>query len=254
MSSSKRLAGKVAIVTGGASGFGKSIASTFAQHGANVIIADLSADAGQASAKEIGATFQVSDVTKRGDWEKLLALAVDKFGGLDIVVNNAGTTYQAKPTEELTDEDFDLVFNVNVRSVYLSASVTLPYFLENQRPGNFINISSASALRPRPKLVWYAASKGAVSNATKAFAIEYAQRQIRFNAVCPVVAITGLKELFAGGSHNPDEALKAMAVNSVPMGRPAETQDIANACLFLASDESSFVTGIELPVDGGRCA
>ncbi|OAG33839.1 hypothetical protein AYO21_12058 [Fonsecaea monophora] len=253
-STGRRLDGKVAIVTGGASGFGKAIAGLFAQQGAKVVIADLSAEAGQAVAKATGGVFTVADVTKRSDWEKLLALALDKFGGLDIVVNNAGTSYRAKPTEDVTNKDYDLVFDVNVRSVYLSGSVILPYFLKNDRPGNFINISSASALRPRPKLVWYAASKGAVSNATRALAIEYAQRKIRFNTVNPGPAITGLKDAFSGGAKDPDAAMVRMVEDSVPMGHPAETIDIANACLFLASEESAFVTGIELPVDGGRCA
>jgi NAD(P)-dependent dehydrogenase (short-subunit alcohol dehydrogenase family) len=192
MSDSKRLAGKVAIVTGAAGGFGKGIAKAFVQQGASVIVVDRLPDAGQATATEIGAAFQAADVTKREDWERLLAKAIEQFGHVHIVVNNAGTTYTTKPTTTVSDHDFDLVFEVNVKSIYLSASVFIPYFLDHERHGSMINISSTSAVRPRPNLVWYGASKAAVSNATKALAIEYAQRQIRFNAVLPVVGITGL--------------------------------------------------------------
>lgn len=185
-----RLQGKVAIVTGGASGFGRGIATRFVAEGARVIVADLAADAGQAVAQELGpdAVFQKGDVTRREDWEALLRLATERFGGLDVVVNNAGATYPNKPTEHVTDADFDLCFNVNVRSVYLSASVLLPYFLADGggRPGVFVNVASTAGVRPRPGLVWYNASKAAVINATKALAVEYGPKQIRFNSVAPV--------------------------------------------------------------------
>ncbi|KKY33940.1 putative short-chain dehydrogenase reductase family [Diaporthe ampelina] len=185
---SRRLEGKVAIVTGGASGFGKGIATKFVQEGAKVIVADLSAEAGQAVASELGssATFQRADVTKREDWEQLLKAATEQFGGLDAVVNNAGTTYPNKPTEQVTDRDFDACFTVNVRSIYLSTSVLLPYFLDSGRPGNFISLASTAGVRPRPGLAWYNASKAAVINATKSMAVEYGPKQIRFNAVSPV--------------------------------------------------------------------
>lgn len=192
---SRRLEGKVAIVTGGASGFGRGIATKFIQEGARVIVADLSADVGQAVVQDLGssAVFQRGDVTKREDWTALLQLAIEKFGGLDIVVNNAGSTYANKPTEQVTDKDFDLVFNVNVRSIYLSTNVLLPYFLESGRAGSFINIASTAGVRPRPGLAWYNASKAAVINATKAMAVEYGPKQIRFNSVAPVFgSSTGL--------------------------------------------------------------
>ncbi|OQU95562.1 hypothetical protein CLAIMM_01747 [Cladophialophora immunda] len=244
---SKRLIGKVAIVTGGASGFGKGIATKFVEEGAKVIIADLSEDLGQAAAKELDCTFQHADITKREDWQRLLNFALDNFAALDIVVNNAGTTYRTKPTIEVSDQDFDLVFNVNVRSIYLSCSVLLPYFLEHKRPGSFITISSTAAIRPRPQLAWYNATKGAASNATKSLAVEYAPQQVRFNSVCPTVGRTGLLHLFAG-SIQPETALKMGVNNSVPMGRPTTPLDVANACLYLASDEASFITGVELPL------
>lgn len=194
---SRRLEGKTAIITGAASGFGRGIATKFVQEGAHVIIADLS-DAGQAAADELGpsATFQPCDVTRREDWERLLQVATtDRTvgGGLDIVVNNAGTTYANKPTEQVTDTEFDICFNVNVKSIYLSTSVLLPYFLENGRPGCFLATASTGAVRPRPGLTWYNASKAAAINAMKALAVEYGPKQIRFNSVSPVFASgTGL--------------------------------------------------------------
>lgn len=185
---SRRLEGKVAIVTGAASGFGKGIATKFIQEGGKVIVADLSTEAGQAVASELGtsASFQKADVTKREDWEQLLKTATEQFGGLDVVVNNAGTTYPNKPTETVTDKDFDVTFNVNVKSIYLSTNVLLPYFLESGRPGAFISLASTAGVRPRPGLAWYNASKAAVINATKSMAVEYGPKKIRFNSVSPV--------------------------------------------------------------------
>lgn len=187
-----RLEGKVAIVTGGASGFGRGIATKFVAENAKVIIADLSEENGQRVAQELNCVFERADVTKRDDWAGLLKKALDLYGQLDVVVNNAGATYVNKPTEQVTDEDFDLVMRVNVKSIYLSTSVLLPYFLDNQRQGSFIQVSSTAALRPRPGLTWYNASKAAVSNATKTMAVEYGPKGIRFNAVCPVVGSTGM--------------------------------------------------------------
>ncbi|KAL6241408.1 hypothetical protein RBB50_011672 [Rhinocladiella similis] len=246
-----RLEGKVAIVTGGASGFGKGIATKFVDEGAKVIIADLSKDAAEAAAKELGCRSVVADVTKREHWQALLKFSLDEFGGLDVVVNNAGTTYKNKPTVEVTDQDFDLVMAVNVKSIYLSTSVLVPHFLEKKRPGVFINIASTAGIRPRPGLTWYNASKAAVSNATKTMAVEYGPQKIRFNAVCPVVGSTGLTHLFLG---KPDtEENRAGFVSTVPLGRGSTPKDVANACCYLASDEAEFITGVNLEVDGGRC-
>lgn len=185
---SHRLEGKTVVVTGGASGFGKGIAAKFVHEGAKVVVADLSVEGGQTAVDELGssATFQQCDVTKRADWEQVLKVATDRYGGLDIVVNNAGITYQNKPTQQVTEEDFDICFNVNVKSIYLSTNVLLPYFLESGRPGCFVSIASTAGVRPRPGLAWYNASKAAVINATKSMAIEYGPKQIRFNSVSPV--------------------------------------------------------------------
>lgn len=185
---SRRLEGKVALVTGGASGFGRGIATKFIQEGAKVIVADLSEEAGNAVVKELGssAVFHKGDVTNAEDWAALLKVATEQLGGLDIVVNNAGATYANKPTETVTEKDFDLCFNVNVKSIWLSTNVLLPYFLESGRPGVFINVASTAGIRPRPGLAWYNASKASVINATKSLAVEYGPKQIRFNSVAPV--------------------------------------------------------------------
>ncbi|KIW02579.1 uncharacterized protein PV09_06030 [Verruconis gallopava] len=246
-----RLEGKVAIVTGAASGFGKGIAIKFIEEGAKVLVADLSAEAGQAVAKELGCAFSVADVTKKDDWDRLLKDACGQFGKLDIVVNNAGATYANKPTEDVTEKDFDLVMNVNVKSIYLSTNVLLPYFLENKRPGCFIQVASTAGIRPRPRLTWYNASKAAVINATKTMAVEYGPHQIRFNCVSPVVGSTGMTHLFIG---KPDtEENRAAFVSTIPLGRPSTPADVANSCCYLASDEAQFITGVNIEVDGGRC-
>lgn len=187
-----RLSGKVCIVTGGASGFGKGIVTKFVNEGAKVIIADLSEEAGQQVAQELKCDFLVADVTKREHWQALLDKALSLHGQLDIVINNAGATYSNKPTMQVEDKDFDLCFNVNVKSVYLSTNVIVPYLLEKSRPGVFIQIASTAGIRPRGGLTWYNASKAAVINGTKSMAVEYGPQKIRFNSVCPVVGSTGM--------------------------------------------------------------
>ncbi|KXJ86371.1 3-oxoacyl-reductase [Microdochium bolleyi] len=248
-----RLDGKIAIVTGGASGFGKGTAAKFIAEGAKVVIADLSTDSGTAVAAELGqnCAFARADVTSRDDWASLLKLALDTFGGLDIVVNNAGASYTNKATEDVTDREFDLVFDVNVKSIFLSTSVLLPYFLDSGRPGCFVQVASTAGVRPRPRLTWYNASKAAAINATKTMAVEYGPKKIRFNAVSPVIGSTGMTHLFIG-KENTEENRKAFE-SVIPLGRGSTPEDIANAVTYLASDEAGFITGVNIEVDGGRC-
>ncbi|KAH9890764.1 3-oxoacyl-reductase [Xylariomycetidae sp. FL2044] len=251
MPSQPRLQGKSVIVTGGASGFGKGIAIKFVEEGAKVIIADLSEETGHAVAKELGCNFVKANVTKREDWETLLKEAVQTFGGLDVVVNNAGAAYMNKDTREVTEEDFDLVMNVNVKSVFMSTTVLVPYFLDNNRPGCFIQMASTAGVRPRPKLTWYNASKAAVINATKSMAAEYGPQQIRFCSISPVVGSTGMTHLFIGKPDTPENRKAFESV--IPLGRGSTPADVANAACYLASDEAAFITGVNLEVDGGRC-
>jgi NAD(P)-dependent dehydrogenase (short-subunit alcohol dehydrogenase family) len=158
-----------------------------------VIIADFRTDVGEKAASDLNCAFHLTDVTKRDNWEALLQKTVDTYGQVDVVVNNAGTTYRNKPTNDVTDQDFDLVFSVNCKSIYLSANVIVPYMQKRGKGGSFINIASTAGLRPRPGLTWYNASKAAVINATKTMAVEFAKDNIRHTAVCPVVALgTGL--------------------------------------------------------------
>jgi NAD(P)-dependent dehydrogenase (short-subunit alcohol dehydrogenase family) len=174
-------------------GFGKTIAEKFIAEGAKVVIADFKQELGEAAAKELNATFHLTDVTKIDNWESLLKKTVDTHGQCDIVINNAGSTYRNKPTNDVTDADFDLCINVNCRSIYYSAKVIIPYMQKRGKGGAFVNIASTAGLRPRPGLTWYNASKAAVINATKTMAVEYAKDNIRWTSVCPVVALgTGL--------------------------------------------------------------
>ncbi|KAK7431381.1 hypothetical protein QQZ08_002152 [Neonectria magnoliae] len=241
---SGRLDGKVAIITGAASGFGKGIATKFVHEGCKVLIADLSEEAGMAAAKELGCSFKKADVTKKADWEALWSETLSVFGQLDIVVNNAGATYANKPTEDVTESEFDLVMNVNVKSIFMSTAVLLQYFLKESRAGCFIQVASTAAIRPRPRLTWYNASKSAVVNATKTLAVEYGPKQIRFNVVSPVVGSTGMTHLFLGKADTPEN--REAFVATVPLGRPSTPVDVANACCYLASDEAGFITGTNI--------
>ncbi|PHH66351.1 hypothetical protein CDD81_7406 [Ophiocordyceps australis] len=249
---STRLQDKIAIVTGGASGFGKGIAAKFASEGATVVIADITQDAGQAVADEVKGLFVKADVTKQADWERLLAETLKAYGKVDIVVNNAGTSYINKPSETVAEREFDLVMNVNLKSVYMSTAVLLPYFIAQELPGCFIQVASTAGVRPRPGLTWYNATKAAVINATRTLAIEYGPKQIRFNAVSPSVGITPITNLFLGKP--PSQETLAPFLATIPLGRPSQPSDVANACCYLASDEAAYITGVNLEVDGGRCA
>ncbi|MCI3208569.1 MULTISPECIES: SDR family oxidoreductase [Pandoraea] len=250
-----RLQEKVAIVTGAGSGFGEGIARTFAREGAAVIVNDLNREAGERVAREIAdaggrAAFVYGDVSLEGDHVTLLDEAVTRFGSLDIVVNNAGTTHRNKPLLEVTEAEFDRVYAVNVKSIFWSARAVIPYF-QQRGGGVMINIASTAGVRPRPGLVWYNGSKGAVITASKAMAAEFGPQNIRVNCVNPVIGDTGLTAEFMGVPNTPENRAKFLA--GIPLGRFSTPQDIANACLYLASDDAAFITGVCLEVDGGRC-
>lgn len=242
-----RLKGKVAIVTGAASGFGAGIARRFAAEGAEVIVNDLAPQGGQV-AKDIGARFVQGDVTKGADWAQLVREA---GGELDIVVNNAGWTHRNKPFLEVSEAEFDRVYAVNVKSIYLSAIHCVPVF-RRRGGGCFVNIASTAGIRPRPGLTVYNSSKGAVITMSKSMAGEFGADKIRVNCVNPVFSPqTGLSAEFAGGTLSEEAKKKFLA--TIPLGRFSTPLDIANACLYLASDEAAMVSGVCIEVDGARC-
>ncbi|WP_372574121.1 SDR family oxidoreductase [Ruegeria jejuensis] len=244
-----RLEGKSAIVTGGASGFGAGIARKFAQEGAHVMIADLNRDAAEQLADEIGGTACETDVSEAVSVAKMVHMAEAAFGQIDILVNNAGVTHMPAPLEEVSEEDFDRVVAVNMKSVYLTARALVPQ-LKAQGSGVILNIASTAGLSPRPKLNWYNASKGWMITATKTMAVELAPDCVRVNALCPVAGETPLLKSFMG-EDTPE--MRAKFLSTIPIGRFSTPQDMGNAAAFLCSDEASMITGAALEVDGGRC-
>ena len=249
-----RLAGKVAIVTGAGGGFGEGIARAFVSQGAKVVVADISGDAARRVVEELGpnAAAIQGDVSVGDDVGAMVAAAVRVFGGLDVVVNNAGTTHRNQPMLEVDEATFDRVYAVNVKSLFWMTRFAVPQMRRQGRGGSIVNISSTAGIRPRPGLVWYNGTKGAVNTMTQCMALELAADHIRVNAVCPVLGQTGLTELFMGQPNDPEVTAKFMS--SIPLGRMSLPSDIANACVWLAEDASNFITGVLLPVDGGRTA
>ena len=241
-----QLEDKVAVVTGAASGFGEAIARRYAAEGARVVVADLNDQTGGRIADEIGGAYIHADVSDRGDVRAMVRTAVDTYGRLDTMVNNAGVTHVNRPMLEVGEEEFDRIFEVNVKAIYLAAMEVVPLMRE-QGGGCIVNTASTAGLRPRPGLTWYNASKGAVITMTKSMAAELGPDNIRVNALCPVAGDTPLLPSFLGA--NTREAFEA----TVPLGRLSTAEDVAKAALWLASDEASFITGVALEVDGGRC-
>jgi len=245
-----RLQGKVAVITGAASGFGEGMARRFAEEGAKVVVADMNGDGADRVAGDIGAEAVAirADVTDRADVKAMLAAAIDRFGALDILVNNAGYSHRNKPMTDVAEEDFDRILAVNAKAIYLSTLEAVP--LMEGRGGSIITTASTAGLRPRPGLTWYNASKGWAITATKSMAVELAPKKIRVNCLCPVAGDTGMLHLFMG-EDTPE--MRAKFESTIPLGRLSTPLDIANAALWLASDEAEFITGVALEVDGGRC-
>ena len=245
-----RLDGKTALITGAGSGIGKAIAETYAREGARVALADLNLDAAKAAARAIGnnAIAVHCDVTKKADIAAAVAETLSAFGALDILVNNAGATHVNKPMLEIGEDEYDRIFAVNVKGLFQFCQAVVPHF-RKVGGGIIVNIGSTAGLRPRPGLSAYNATKGAVHTLTKSLAVELAPDHIRVCAIAPVATDTPLLPSFLGTA--PGQREKFIA--TVPLGRLAQPQDIANAALYLASADAEFVTGNIVEIDGGRC-
>jgi 3-oxoacyl-[acyl-carrier protein] reductase len=244
-----RLEGKTALVTGGASGFGAGIARRFQAEGARVMIADINAEALEAMATVLGVAHVAADVARDSSVAHMATAALAEFGHLDILVNNAGITHLPTALEEVREDEFDRIFRVNAKSVYLTARHLVPVMKE-RGAGVILNVASTAGLSPRPRLAWYNASKGWMITATKSMAVELAPHGIRVNAHCPVAGETPLLKSFLG-EDTPEMRAKFLA--TIPLGRFSTPQDLGNAAAFLCSDEAAMLTGVALEVDGGRC-
>ena len=247
----RQLEGKTAIVTGAAQGFGEGIARLYVAEGARVVMADLDTARGEALASALGsaARFVRCDVTRRADIDALVQACVDGFGAPDIVVNNAGTTHPNRPMLEVDEATFDLVYAVNVKSIFHMAHAVVP-LMKKRGGGVILNIGSTAGIRPRPGLTWYNGSKGAVNVISKSMAVELGPDHIRVNSICPVMGATGLLEKFMGVPDTPEN--RARFIATIPLGRLSTPADVAGAALYLASDAAAFISGVEFPVDGGR--
>jgi 3-oxoacyl-[acyl-carrier protein] reductase len=247
-----RLNGKTAIVTGGASGFGAGIVAKFVTEGARVMIADINGVAAAEMADEIGAQAiaQTVDVSNGASVQAMADAALAAFGHVDILINNAGITHLPAALEDVSEDDFDRVFNVNMKSVYLTARALVPHMKQRQQ-GAILNVASTAGVSPRPRLNWYNASKGWMITATRTMAVELAPEGIRVNAINPVAGETPLLKSFMGGQDTPD--IRAKFLSTIPLGRFSQPEDMGNAACFLCSDEASMITGVAMEVDGGRC-
>ena len=244
-----RLRGKTAIVTGAGSGFGAGIARKFAAEGAKVMVADINTAAARTVAEEIGGISQTVDVADAASVAALADAARAAFGDPDILVNNAGVTHLPAPLDTIGEAEFDRVFLVNCKSVYLTARAFVPA-MKSRGTGAILNVASTAGLSPRPRLNWYNASKGWMITATKTMAVELAPEGVRVNAICPVAGETPLLKSFMG-EDTPE--MRAKFLSTIPMGRFSTPEDMGNAAAFLCSDEASMITGVALEVDGGRC-
>ncbi|MCY0149151.1 SDR family oxidoreductase [Hoeflea sp. G2-23] len=246
-----RLEGKTALVTGGASGFGAGITRKFISEGARVAIADINPDAAAQLASDLGDNaFAVTvDVSRNDSVAAMAKTVLDRFGGLDILVNNAGITHLPAAMEDITEDDFDRVLAVNVKSVYLTARHFVPA-MKQKGAGAILNVASTAGVSPRPRLSWYNSSKGWMITATKSMAVELAPSGVRVNAINPVAGETPLLKSFMG-EDTPE--IRAKFLSTIPLGRFSTPEDMGNAACFLCSDEAAMITGVAMEVDGGRC-
>lgn len=247
-----QLDNKIAIITGAGSGFGEGMATAYIREGAKVLIADLNGEAGERVAKALGpnAKAVTCDVANEASVKAMVQVCVESFGIPDIVINNAGTTHKNQPMLNVDEKTFDRVFNVNVKSIYFMTHAIVPLLRQRAQGGVIINVGSTAGIRPRPGLSWYNASKGAVNLLSRALAVELAPDNIRVNALCPVMGATGLLGDFMGMPDTPEN--RAKFVSTIPLGRFCEPKDMAAAAVFLGTDGADFLTGLEMPVDGGR--
>jgi 3-oxoacyl-[acyl-carrier protein] reductase len=252
-----RLKGKVAVVTGGGSGFGAGIVRKFVAEGAQVVVADLNLEAatGVAAAAGPAARALRVDVADAADVRLMMDAATQHFGRLDIVVNNAGVTHLPAPLESVSEADFDRIVAVNMKAIYYAMREAVPRLKANAPGvggirGVVLNIASTAGVSPRPRLGWYNASKGWVITATRANAVELAPFGIRVVALNPVAGETPLLKSFMG-EDTPEVRAKFLA--TIPLGRFSQPEDLGNAACFLVSDEASMITGVCMEVDGGRC-
>jgi 3-oxoacyl-[acyl-carrier protein] reductase len=246
-----RLKDKVAIITGAASGFGAETARMYVAEGAKVAIGDINEEGAKAVAASLGdaAIALKCDVSSRADIDRLVKATLERFGRIDIVMNNAGYTHRNMPMLEVDEATFDRVYAINVKSIYHMTMAVVP-IMRKQKGGVILNVGSTAGIRPRPGLSWYNSSKGAVNLLSKTMAVELGPDGIRVNAICPVMGATGMLESFMGMPDTPENRKKF--TGTIPLGRLAEPKDIARAAVFLASDDADFITGVEFPVDGGR--
>jgi len=238
--------GQTVVVTGGASGFGLGISEKFAGHGANVVIVDINTERGEQTADNIQRSKFIHCDVSSGQSVADLFRQLDR---VDVLINNAGITHSPAAIEDISEEDFDRVFSVNAKSVFLTSKYVIPK-MKAAGHGVILNIASTAGISPRPNLSWYNASKGWMITATKSMAIELAPFNIRVNAVNPVAGETPLLATFLG-QDTPEN--RERFLSTIPLGRFSTPDDIANAAYFLCSKEADMITGIAMEVDGGRC-